>query len=682
MAASYENLRNHRLALPRSLSGLISYSPIAKSAFGFLAFLAAYYFGFHYAISFGRASASPFWFPDAILLCALLKSRRDFWWLFILATPPIRLLSGGVAHDPLWVGVTAAAIDGGQVLVTAFVLQRFMRNPLRFETLRDFTFFVLFAVVLFPAVFAFVAAAARDAGAVDFWTTVRQWAMGEALAQLIVVPAILYWVFGAAWQGKTLEVRRLGEAALLTAGLGLSTYWCFMGAANFSDVSFYAPVPFLFWAAFRFGMAGAAGTGAILAFFVVSCALDGHGPFANLLPDQTASALQIYVLVRTVPVFFLAALIEEKRAAERSLRESEARFRAIANSAPSMLWIVGADKLCTFVNDSWLAFRGRTLEQELGNGWAEGVHPDDFQHVLEVYHSNFDARRPYEVDYRVRRYDGEYRWVLDVGKPRFSSDGEFAGYTGSILDITERKDVEEKNRAIAHVQRLAIIGELTAAVAHELRQPLAAIMSNADAAIVLLDRGEAPSDEIREIVTDIRSADLRANVVIGHIQDFLRKRETGKQPLDLNAVVSDVLLLVTGDSQRRRIQIRTELDEELPLVVANRTHIEQVLLNLVVNAMDAMLETPPEKRNLTIRTSKPNGDARVQVAVADAGSGVPAANLPRLFESFFTTRADGMGLGLSIARSIIESHGGRIWADNNPAGGATFRFTLDAAKRH
>lgn len=221
--------------------------------------------------------------------------------------------------------------------------------------------------------------------------------------------------------------------------------------------------------------------------------------------------------------------------------------------------------------------------------------------------------------------------------------------------------------------------ELSAAVAHELKQPMAAIMSNAEAALVLLERGQTPSDEIREIVTDIYHANLRADAVLNHIRGFLRKRETEKQPLDLNAVVSDVLLLVTGDSHRRRVKIRTELAEGLAVVMGNRMHIEQVLLNLVVNAMDSMANTHPEKRNLTIRTSKPNGDARVEVAVVDAGSGIASANLPRLFESFFTTRENGMGLGLSIARAIIQSHGGRIWAENNPGGGATFRFTLGTA---
>jgi signal transduction histidine kinase len=205
-------------------------------------------------------------------------------------------------------------------------------------------------------------------------------------------------------------------------------------------------------------------------------------------------------------------------------------------------------------------------------------------------------------------------------------------------------------------------------------------MSNAEAALALLESGEAPSDEIREIVTDIKRANLRANEVLGHIQDFLRKRETPMESLDLNAVIGDVLLLVAGDARKRRVQIQTELHDGLPPVLGTRTHLQQVLLNLIVNGMDAMSNAPNGESRITIRTAI-NGDGHIEVAVADRGSGVPSSNLPRLFESFFTTRTDGMGLGLSIVRSIVESHHGRIWAHNNEGGGATFRFSVQPARR-
>jgi signal transduction histidine kinase len=265
--------------------------------------------------------------------------------------------------------------------------------------------------------------------------------------------------------------------------------------------------------------------------------------------------------------------------------------------------------------------------------------------------------------------------------PRFDDDGVFLGYIGSVLDITDRKGAEESNLALAHVQRLAIIGELTAAVAHELRQPSAAIMSNAEAALALLDSGEAPSDEVREIITDIKHANVRANEVLGRIQDFLRKRDTRMEPLDFHtAVVADVLMLVAVDARKRRARIRTELSEGLPPVMGNRMQLQQVLLNLIGNGMDAMSNTPEENRTIRIRT-KLDHEGYVAVTVADCGIGVSSVNLPRVFESFFTTRTEGMGLGLSIARSIVETHRGRIWAANNETGGATFHFTIPVAQR-
>ena len=677
MTVGHEDLLTYRTVVPHNV-GPTFLSPQARAILGFLAFLITYYFAFTFSRSVG--AVSPFWFPDSILLCALLKSRPTFWSLFIFGTLFIRLLFDSLGL-PLWVKVTAFGIDSVQVLATALVLRRFMANPLRFQTLADIAVFIVFAVVLIPALSAFAGAATRQIAGGDFWTLWLRWFMGDALAQSVVTPIIFYWVFGTPWKVQALDAKRLSEAALLSGGLLVASYWCAMSSVAISDPSFYAPVPFLFWAAVRFGMIGATGAIAVITAFIIDCVLRGSGPFANLPPLETAFVLQTYLLVRSVPLYLFATSIEQRRRVEESLRESEQRFRAIADSAPIMLWVCDTDKGCTFVNQGWLAFTGRAREQELGYGWADRIHADDLEHSLEAYRSAFDARKPFQMEYRARRNDGEYRWVLDCGAPRTGPGGEFVGYIGSVLDITDRKTADENNRTLAHVQRLAIMGELTAAVAHELRQPSAAIMSNAEAALVLLDTGDAPVEELREIVTDIKHANLRANEVLGHIQNFLRKRETRKLPLDVNTVVSDVLLLIAGDSQKRRIHIQTDLGEGLPVVEGHRTHLQQVLLNLIINAMDAMSNTPPEKRKLVIRTFKPSGDARVEVAVSDSGSGIAPTNLPRVFESFFTTRDEGMGLGLSVARSIVEAHGGQIWADNNPGGGATFHFTVKTASR-
>jgi PAS domain S-box-containing protein len=657
-------------------------APRVITALEFLGFQLAYFLAFRIAISFGTGSYSPIWFPYAILLCALLKNSPDRWWLFIVAVIPIRIL-GQTADYPLWLSFGNIALDIAKVLVAVVPLRHVMRDRLRFDTLRDFAVFVLFAVVLAPALGAFAGASLRSAVGDDFWTVWGRWFISDALAQLVLTPPILYWIFAAPWSAKPLDLERLIEPGLIGLGLLLAGYWCVTGGptTTFAETRFYAPLPFMFWAALRFGMPGTSAAVAMSSVSIIWCAFMRDGPFTGASPDNAALDLQNFLFLRTAPLYLIAALMEQRNAAERALLASERRFRSMADNSPILIWMSGPDKLGIFFNQGWLKFTGRTIGQELGDGWIDGVHPDDRQHCLDVCHVTFDTRRPFEVEYRLRRHDGEYRWVLDKGMPRFDDDGVFLGYIGSVLDITERKGAEESNRALVHVQRLAIIGELTAAVAHELRQPSAAIMSNAEAALALLDSGEAPSDEIREIITDIKRANLRANEVLGRIQDFLRKRDARMEPLDFQtAVVADVLLLAVGDARKRRTRIRTELSENLPPVMGNRTQLQQVLLNLIVNAMDAMSNTPECNRTIRLRT-KLDHEGYVAVTVADCGGGVPSVNLPRVFESFFTTRTEGMGLGLSIARSIIEAHRGRIWAANNESGGATFHFTIPAAPR-
>jgi PAS domain S-box-containing protein len=361
------------------------------------------------------------------------------------------------------------------------------------------------------------------------------------------------------------------------------------------------------------------------------------------------------------------------------LRQSELRFREMANSAPVLIWTSSRDKLCDFFNQSWLDFTGRTMEQEIGNGWAEGVHPEDFRHCLEAYHSAFDARRPFEMEYRLRRYDGEYRWVLDRGRPRFDSNGEFMGYVGSAVDIADRKRVEENDRHLAHLQRVAALGELAAAISHELKQPLTAILMNAEAARRRISSANPSLDELGDILSDIVDDDKHARDIINGIREFMTKREARMQPLDLNSAVRFVLQLVSGDATRRRVQVHAELADGLAQVLGDRVQLQQVVINLAVNGMDAMANTPERARHLTIRT-RPSGSDQVELVVMDRGGGIAPDDLPRLFDSFFTTKSEGMGLGLSIARSIIASHRGRIWAENNPSGGAAFHFTLPAAQ--
>jgi signal transduction histidine kinase len=231
-----------------------------------------------------------------------------------------------------------------------------------------------------------------------------------------------------------------------------------------------------------------------------------------------------------------------------------------------------------------------------------------------------------------------------------------------------------------HLSRLAIIGELTASIAHEINQPLGAILSNAEAAEMLLDSNAASPDVLRQILGDIRRDDIRASEVIGHIRSLLGKRVADMRELDLTQVANNALHLIDAEARRRGVTINTRFAAAVPPVLGDRVQLEQVLLNLLLNGMQAMADKPEDERQLHLLVEA-NGDERVVVTVIDAGPGIPPDQLAQLFSSFFTTRENGMGLGLSIVRSIVEAHGGSIDAANHAGGGAVFHFTLPAHKR-
>lgn len=374
--------------------------------------------------------------------------------------------------------------------------------------------------------------------------------------------------------------------------------------------------------------------------------------------------------------------ITKRKLAEVALRESEGRFRTVADIAPVMIWMSGTDKKGVFFNKGWLEFTGRTVDQELGEGWLEGVHADDLAHCLDVCGTAFGKRDPFTVEFRLRSKDGEYRWLLDTGTPRFEADGTFLGYIGSCIDIGERKraelDHQLQSMELARVGRLALMGELAASLAHEVNNPLGAMVTNANAGQRLLAHGQLPADELRELLADIVADGHRAREVIQGIRNMVRKSEASHSLVDMNDVIRDLLRIVRADAIARNVSLIAEVDENAGVVMADRVQLLQVLLNLTMNAFEALTVVRPEARLVVIR-AEPVQDGKVCVSVRDTGPGFPEGIVDQLFEAFFSTKAEGTGMGLAIARSIVEAHGGTLSGENCPKGGALFTICLPEA---
>jgi len=697
-----------------------------------------------------------------------------------------------------------------EALIGAGLTRYLVGGPIRFTTLRNVGVFCLCVVVIGPCLSSFLDAAFvvwNNWGEDTYRELIRIRLFSNALAALIVVPMVVTWATSGIQFLRTGRLSRYLEACALFVGLLLVSYAVLYKFGSGTDSALlFLPLPFLLWAAVRFGSLGASTAISAVSFLAIWSAAHGHGPFSGGPPEQDALSIQIFLIVLAIPLLFLATVIEERRTGDTVLIESESRFRVVADAAPVLIWMAGVDKLCTFFNKPWLEFTGRTIQQEMGNGWAEGVHPDDLQKCLEVYTQAFDARQPFVMQYRLRRNDGEYRWVSDQGVARHTAQGGFAGYIGSCVDVTElmRKEealrefeervvlaaqaahlgvwemdpgtnevwmsdsartlfqfdsetrldhaalqdrVHPEDRALrdsaikraietereyeieyrillpdgnlrwiggrgrcltgengkgarligvsiditprklaeaealqhreelGHLSRVAVMGELTASVAHELNQPLSGIISNASAGQRFIDRGDVDLRELRELLGDIIADGRRAGDVLRGIRSMVKKGVTNRQRVNLNDLVVNVARMVSPNAMLQSCQLETLLESNLPAIEADPIQLQQVLLNLVINAFDAMHNTSAPHRKVVIATEQ-NGDGTIRASVRDHGIGIPEEVRERVFEQFFTTKAKGLGMGLAIVRSIVESHGGIIEAENAEGGGARFHFTL------
>jgi PAS domain S-box-containing protein len=385
--------------------------------------------------------------------------------------------------------------------------------------------------------------------------------------------------------------------------------------------------------------------------------------------------------LRLLGELFVNAL--ERRDADEALRESETRLRLATDAAGAGLWSMDLATSQVWVTDRLrkLLHFAEDLPLNL-QSFMDRIHPDDRDLVNDAVQQSLSSGNEFHVDYRIVNRDGDIRWIAARGCPESGAKRGLGRLTGISTDATERKRAEAEAQRhfqeLAHLSRVAAMGELTASLAHELNQPLGAILRNVEAAELILQTDTPDLEELRAIVSDIHKDDERAGKVIDRLRMLLKRHNIGSASLVLGPLVEEVVSLVHSNAVDRRIRLEVDVPADLPPVCGDRVQLEQVLLNLIMNAMDAVDHAFDAGRCVVI-CARETGDGVVEVMVSDSGAGIAPESMGRLFEPFFTTKASGMGMGLAISRTIIEAHGGKIRAENNAAGGAMFRFTLKTA---
>jgi PAS domain S-box-containing protein len=370
--------------------------------------------------------------------------------------------------------------------------------------------------------------------------------------------------------------------------------------------------------------------------------------------------------------------LTEKTKTEEALRASEARFRAAIDGIAGLVAIMAPSGELESVNSPLTEYFGRNVEELKNWGTSDAVHPEDLPRVLEAYETSVAAGTPFHHELRLRRFDGEYRWFENRGAPIRDESGRITRWYCLLTDVEDRTQalarLQQMQSDFAHMNRVSVMGELAASLSHEITQPFASARNNARAAQNFLEMQPPDRGEVREALSCVVADVDRAGEIIDRIREQIKKAPPRKERFDLNAAINEVIILARSVTTRNGVSIQARLSAGLVPVLGDHVQIQQVLLNLILNAAEAMGSVEQGPRELLISTEQ--DQAGVLVAVRDSGPGIDSAYLDRVFDAFYTTKCSGTGMGLSICRSIIHGHGGKLWAETNEPRGAVFQFTL------
>jgi PAS domain S-box-containing protein len=623
-------------------------------------------------MSFSQATASHFWFPESVLLCALLLTPRRSWWMFVLGALPIRLILPTEPGMPFWFLFDTFVVDSATGVVTALALQRCLADALRLRTVRDFAIYCLIAVVLVPAGAAFLGAGARDFLGHDYWEAWRQWFLGNALTNLVITPAILYGLLGAARSSKPAPPARWIEGLVVMTGLIVASYVAFEttpAARGFAEPQFYAPIPFLFWAALRFGIPGASAGVAVITIISVTAALRGEGPFAGYSPNDTALALQEFLLLRAAPLYLVGILTEQKAASDEQLTRSEQRYREVVESQTELVCRFLADGTLSFVSEAFCRAFARERETLMGSDFASLMLPASGETTRAQLALALRGERGErgEWECQVSLPDGKVGWQQWMCHIVGRTDTHVTELQAIGRDITDRKRAEEADRSLS--------GKLIEAQEQE--------------------RARIARDLHDDINQRLASASIDISAILRHTNDGPMHAELGRLQTRLIALSEDIrrmshnlhpsLLQFTGLSAALDALCNSIGDADGPSIVL---HLGSQTDDLPADVALCLYRAAQEGLRNAIRHAKAShvdvefrlSGGCAELRITDDGVGVVEGARPRglgLFSleerakflggRFDLTTAPGRGVRISVSIPIRDLERGRSPKSDSPS---------------
>ncbi|MFZ0054667.1 MAG: MASE1 domain-containing protein [Pseudolabrys sp.] len=673
-------------------SGDLPGDDLAKTVRNCFIVAIAYYLGAEIAFLVGTLSDrifAPFWPPNVVLFCALVLTPPRQWWIYIVAVLPAHIAAELRVGMPATQLLVAFVTNCSVAVINAFALRWLKVESPWFGTIRKATAYVFVTAFVGPALCAFGGAFVQilGGGSIEhygiYWA---RWYASNALGSLTLGPIALICLEKYPFSLVSPARRRL-EALLIATVLALTCIVAFREvptiATGYLPALLYLPLPIIVWAAVRFGAKGASGAVMVVSLVLIWRTLNGAGLFDAGNPEANVFAIQLFLIGLSTPVLLLGAAIEETRHAEIVTREREERTSFAAASSSVGLWQYDIATGAFWATDYCRPLFGLPPDAPLSLDRLLGrIHPNDFKVASAAFKSAIMRATPLETEFRVQGIDDGIHWISARAQPVFGEGGEPTAMTGAFGDITSRRmaeaDADMHRQEITNLMRVSMLGELSGGLAHELTQPLTAILANAQAGKILLSGGKKNLEEIGNIFDDIITEDGRAGEVIHRLRGLLKKGEIKYEAIDMNELIGSTLRLLHSELIDRRIAVSDDKLVDLPLTKGDPIQLQQILLNLFMNAMDAMDGVAPARRVILVSTAMTN-EGGVEVRISDCGTGLPPAQEQNVFQPFFTTKKRGLGLGLPICASIMKLHGGSLSLQNNVSEGATAIFRLPAA---